>query len=71
MKGLADALPGARVSSFEAHGLPSDAVEAVTFAVLARRAVLGLANNIPAATGARYAVVMGKILPGRRGIPGA
>ena len=71
MTGLADALPGTRVVTFEAHGLPSDAVEAVTFAALARQAVLGYPNSIPSATGARHAVVMGKIIPGFRGIPPA
>jgi len=71
MRGLADALPGTRVVTFEAHGLPSDAVEAVTFAALARQAVLGYPNSIPSATGARHAVVMGKIIPGFRGIPPA
>jgi anhydro-N-acetylmuramic acid kinase len=70
MNGLARALAGTRVVTFEAHGIPSEALEAVIFAALARLTVLGVPNTIPAATGASHAVVMGKIVPGRRGIPG-
>ena len=43
------------------YGLPVDAKEAIAFAVLADRSLHGLAGNIPAVTGARRAVVLGKI----------
>ena len=42
-------------------GLDSDAKEAVAFAILANECVHGVCNNMPAVTGARHPVVMGKI----------
>ena len=42
-------------------GLDSDAKEAVAFAVLANECLHGVCNNVPAATGARHPVVMGKV----------
>jgi anhydro-N-acetylmuramic acid kinase len=69
LDGLSAALPETKVSTFDSHGIPAEAVEAVIFAALARLTVLGIPNNIPAATGARHPVVLGKIVPGPRGIP--
>lgn len=46
-------------------GIDSDAKEAVAFAILANDAVMGLATNVPGATGARHPVVLGAIIPGR------
>jgi anhydro-N-acetylmuramic acid kinase len=46
-------------------GVDADAKEALSFAMLAAAAIRGQANNVPAATGARHAVVCGKIIPGR------
>ena len=46
-------------------GIDADAKEAVSFAILACRTIRGLAGNVPAATGAAGAVVLGKITPGR------
>ncbi len=45
----------------EDFGFDSDAKEAVAFAVLAAECIRGVCNNMPAATGARHGVVMGKI----------
>ena len=42
-------------------GFDSEAKEAIAFAVLANECVHGGCNNVPAATGARHPVVMGKI----------
>lgn len=42
-------------------GLPVDAKEAMAFALLADRALQGLPGNLPAVTGARRAVVLGKV----------
>jgi anhydro-N-acetylmuramic acid kinase len=61
---LQAALPSVMVSIMEAYGYDSRAVEAMAFALLAYEAVQGRTNNVPAATGAARAVVMGKILPG-------
>jgi anhydro-N-acetylmuramic acid kinase len=43
-------------------GLPVDAKEAMAFAVLAGRTLKGLTGNLPAVTGARRAVVLGKLV---------
>ncbi len=69
IEGLARALPGTKVSTFDAYGIPAEALEALIFAALARLTVLNVPNNIPSATGASHPVVLGKIVPGPRGIP--
>jgi anhydro-N-acetylmuramic acid kinase len=60
---LAERLPAARVETSNAMGLPIDAKEAIGFAVLGYETLRGLPGNIPAATGARHAVVLGAIAP--------
>lgn len=64
MRMLRECFAQVRLSTFEDYGLNSDAIEAMAFALLAYEAFKGRANNIPAATGAARAVVMGKIVPG-------
>lgn len=59
-------LPAARVVTSDGLGLPGDAKEAVAFAVLAHETWHGRPGNLPAATGAQRAVVLGSITPGRR-----
>ena len=61
---LKEALDPIPVLTFEAFDLDSKAIEAMAFALLAYEAILGVPNNLPAATGARRFVVMGKIIPG-------
>jgi len=63
---LADRLAPARVMTSDEFGLDADAKEAVAFAVLAAETIRGRPGNVPAATGARRAVVLGKIVPGGR-----
>lgn len=54
-------LPSMNVVTSEAHGIDPDAKEAIAFAILAREHVRGLPANLPSATGARHAVVLGKM----------
>lgn len=54
-------LPGIRVFTSDQYGIPSAAREAIAFAILGNETLLGVPNNVPQATGARHAVVMGKI----------
>jgi anhydro-N-acetylmuramic acid kinase len=58
---LGQLLPRLRVQLSDACGLPMDAKEAIAFAVLADRTLHGLRGNLPSVTGARRAVVLGKI----------
>jgi anhydro-N-acetylmuramic acid kinase len=50
------------VRSIASLGLDPDAIEASTFAWLAARTIAGLTGNLPEVTGARGAVVLGRIL---------
>jgi anhydro-N-acetylmuramic acid kinase len=58
---LARRLSPARVTTSEDYGLGIEAKEAVAFAVLAYESWHKRAGNIPAATGASRAVVLGSI----------
>jgi anhydro-N-acetylmuramic acid kinase len=59
---LAELLPHLRMQLSDDYGLPVDAKEAIAFALLADRTLHGLPGNLPAVTGARRAVVLGKIV---------
>lgn len=54
-------LPGLEVRLADSFGLPVDAKEAIAFALLADRTLRGLPGNLPSVTGARRAVVLGKV----------
>jgi anhydro-N-acetylmuramic acid kinase len=62
MKRLAELLPHLTVELSDRYGLPVDAKEAIAFAILADRTLHGLPGNLPSVTGARRAVVLGKIV---------
>jgi len=47
-------------------GVANSAKEALAFAILAHATLLGRPANVPNATGARRAVVLGKVIAGRR-----
>ncbi len=64
LKMLAKEIAPARVKRIDELGLPSDAKEAVAFAVLAYETWHNRPGNLPSATGARKAVVLGSIVPG-------
>jgi anhydro-N-acetylmuramic acid kinase len=48
-------------------GISADALEAVSFAVLAHETVCGRSANVPSATGAARQVILGKVVAGRNG----
>jgi anhydro-N-acetylmuramic acid kinase len=57
-------LPRIDVRTSDALGMPSRAVEAVAFALLAAATALGIPGNVPAATGAARPLVLGSVAPG-------
>ncbi len=65
MRQLSERLHPIPVMTFEMLGHRSRAIEAMTFALLAYETWHRRPANIPAVTGARLPVVLGKIVPGR------
>jgi anhydro-N-acetylmuramic acid kinase len=61
LAGLQAYLSNLLIDLSDRYGLPVDAKEAMAFAVLADRTTHGLPGNLPSVTGARRAVVLGKI----------
>ncbi len=60
---LAGFLPAASISTSTDHGIDADAKEAIAFALLAHETWRRRPSNLPSATGARRAVVLGSITP--------
>ena len=56
-------LPDVKMLSTDDFGISVDAKEAVSFAILAWATIKGMTNNVPAATGAKEPVILGKIVP--------
>jgi len=52
---------GIELATTDAAGVPSQAKEALAFAVLAYQSWHGQSSNVPGATGAEREVVLGKI----------
>ena len=61
--GLRARLAPATVELTDLHGVPSGALEAIAFAVLGHCASIGMASNLPAATGAAREVCLGSLNP--------
>ncbi|MFB3118038.1 MAG: anhydro-N-acetylmuramic acid kinase [Myxococcota bacterium] len=66
MDALGAAMPGVPIVAFDEVGVPARAAEAMAFALMGRHALLGIPNHLPRCTGARRAVVLGEISPGKR-----
>ncbi|MFI9802975.1 anhydro-N-acetylmuramic acid kinase [Streptomyces sp. NPDC052301] len=64
MRMIAEELPGVRLRPSDDLGLPSDAKEALAFAVLGFLTVHGLPGTLPSGTGARRATLLGSVTPG-------
>lgn len=67
MRFLRAELADMEVVSSAGFGVDPDAKEAVAFAVLAAETLEGRPSNLPSATGAKRAVILGKISPGGGG----
>jgi anhydro-N-acetylmuramic acid kinase len=61
MAQLAASLPGIEVAPVSGFGVPPEAKEAFGFALLAYESFHGRPGNLPSATGAKHAAVLGKI----------
>lgn len=61
MKYISHTLSNCKVITNEDIGFDSNAKEAIAFAILGNETLFGNTNNVPLATGAKHAVVMGKI----------
>ena len=62
---LEESLPQQRMLISDDFSIPSDAKEAIAFAILANETLMGQKGNLPRATGARHRVILGKIIPGK------
>ncbi len=63
LEGLRRGLAPASLETTDAQGVPGDALEAMAFAALGWCARRGIASNLPSATGASRAVVLGTATP--------
>jgi anhydro-N-acetylmuramic acid kinase len=61
MAQIESGLKGVRVRTADELGVPGDAKEAFAFAVLAYKTLRKQPANVPGATGAKKAVVLGKV----------
>ncbi len=69
VRALAQELGETELLTSDALGCPGDVKEAVAFALLGFAHVAGLPGNVPGCTGARGERVLGRLAPGRRGVP--
>ena len=63
VKMLQSEFEGVKIMTTDEMGIDLDAKEAMSFAILAWATIKGVANNVPAATGAAKPAILGKILP--------
>ena len=62
MRFLAEQAAPARLTTHADYGLPDDAKEAIAFAILAYETLHSRPSNVPSATGAAKAAILGKIV---------
>ena len=67
MNHLSDVFSPAPVTTFDALGWDSKALEAVAFGILGYQTIMEQYGNVPAVTGATHPVVLGCIVPGGPG----
>ncbi|MCU1421548.1 MAG: anhydro-N-acetylmuramic acid kinase, partial [Microbacteriaceae bacterium] len=67
MAGLARELPGVTIARSDEFGAPSDAKEAIAFALIGWLTAHGLPGTVPSATGASAPSILGSITPGPLG----
>jgi anhydro-N-acetylmuramic acid kinase len=60
---LAERMDVGELCTHEDFGMNSSAKEPLAFAIMAHETLLGQPSNVPSVTGARRAVVLGKIVP--------
>jgi anhydro-N-acetylmuramic acid kinase len=65
MRGLKAAMNPVPIRPSDGLGIPTDAKEAIAFAVLGYLTVNGLPGTIPSCTGATHATLLGAVTPGR------
>jgi len=63
LKRLKAGLADCQVFTSDQYGIPTDAREAIAFAILGNECIMGTPANVPHATGAEKRVVLGKITP--------
>jgi anhydro-N-acetylmuramic acid kinase len=63
MRRLRELMPDQSMSTSADHGIDPDAKEAIAFALLAHEFVMSRPGNLPSATGARRAVLLGRSTP--------
>lgn len=63
LKKLKDGFHDCQVFTSDQYGIPTDAREAIAFAILGNECIMGTPANVPHATGAEKRVVLGKITP--------
>ncbi len=63
LKRIKAGLPGLTVRLTDSYGIPADAREAIAFAILGNETLCGTPSNVPQATGASHACILGKITP--------
>ncbi|MFQ5561358.1 MAG: anhydro-N-acetylmuramic acid kinase, partial [Nitrospinota bacterium] len=68
MSMIRDVLDPIKVTLTDEYKIPGESLESIAFALLAHATVTGTPASIPAATGAKGSVVLGKVSPGCPGV---